>query len=204
MKIFSLIGISLIFFGCSSTSKTTFEEKYSMHLKAGITPIELLREPFVLRIWMDGNGSYSRMLSVYSDSTSNTAVLTKHGYSVKRKFLKKKYEFVPYYENIRMHPIIGWEMFLTKLDSVNLESFADRPLNIATDGVRPGLSRILVELKQEDSISRFLFWSNYPYLKNPYPADMAKYFKFESFILSSFQPLYDQWKYEEENYYIGG
>lgn len=203
MRIFYLVAIGMFFLGCSSSTKSTDEEKYNRHVKAGITPIELLTEPFVLRFWMDRNGSYSRILSVYSDSTGNTAVLTTQGYSVRKPFLMKENDLVPYFENIRMQPIQDWQAFLIQLDSLKIKSFKDRLLK-DTDGWRPGLSRLLVELKQGDSISRFTFWSDYPYLKNPYPADMAKYCELESFILSSFQPLNDLWQYEKENYYIGG
>ncbi len=193
LYIIGVLGV-LLMSGCKSKSTHIY----------GLEPVELIRnhesilDPDVLRIWIDGSSSITKIVSIYFGPTITRGTYMEMGKTYKwRPF--NKYKEKDHYKHIPVTPLQGWDTFFNQLDALDYYRLWDRP-HMESDGrvMHWLMTKYLVEIKKGDIIKRFEFYSYYP--SQQFPEDMDKYKAFEKLIRTSFEPLLKNLKHDQEFY----
>lgn len=202
MKIRAIIMVSLIMISCKTLQEIDCPSKFEskgFYINAGLRPIELLPEKNVYRIWIDGSSSLIEVLTIVIDSTGNYAEFVRMGYYYKKKFLAETKK-VGHFKKVETCPSQGWDSFLISLNKINLLEFQSRINNPSIDGIIMGhpMTHYLIEVKNIDEVNKFKFFSFYP--SQNFPADMIEYENIEKLVLTSFPPLYQKLKDDQQLY----
>lgn len=195
----SILLLLLIFASSCTSTKTNLQCGPESVLKSslinkGISPIELLYEEKIIRIWIDRSSSVNELITIFRDSSENYAEYLEIGYFFKRDNPKA------HFSKTEICPSQGWEKFFGQLDSLKLNELKTRKNDPSSDGIIMGhpRSRYLIEIKEFDSIKRFEFYSFYP--SPEFPEDMTTYKALEKLLLSSFAPLAEKLKYDQKRH----
>ena len=201
-EIMKYIIVLLILTSCSFSRKaieceSSIDIRYSIEPR-GVVPIESFEEDDVLRIWIDRSSSITQILTIVKDSSESYCEFIEVGYKFRRKKL------IPYFKKKEICPVNGWDDFYIKLEGLKPAKITSRKHNPASDALILGhsISKYFVELKNEKSINRFEFYSQYP--SNNFPSNMKQYCEFEKLMLTSFNPLIEQLKKSQENHHYLG
>ncbi len=170
--------------GCSPGREAVMPFKNLGYSGERILPVKTSTAEYSLRIWVNNSTSIDRVISISKDSLEDyTGYLTEIGVLINGK------KSTQYYRQIKIEPKSGFEVFRTRVDSINLLNLSTQLELLPTPSHQP-FSTYVVEFKNHNEFNTFQFDSYYPYkgkINEKYAAieklvfeefEIKQYFKF--------------------------
>jgi hypothetical protein len=195
--------IFILFFAVSCRTvqepicQSNLESKFLLD-NVGLKPIEILPHNNVIRVWIDGSSSLTDVLTIILDDTVNYAEFVRFGFAFKKRVIGKK--FAGKYERTEICPSQGWENFLNSLDLHSLSKMETRIFDEEVDPAPMGLpvTTYFIEIKIDRENKKIEFFTFYP--SQSFAENMMEYKNFEKLILTSFPPLLEKLRNDQQYY----
>jgi len=201
MKPKAIIFILFLAVSCKTVQEpicqSSLESKFLFD-NVGLKPIEFISQKNVIRVWIDGSSSLTDVLTIVLDDTGNYAEFVRFGFVFKKRTNRKV--MVGTYEQTETCPIQGWDNFLNSLDLLNLSKMENRVYNQEVDAapMEHPITTYFIEMKIEGKNKKIEFYTFYP--SQSFGEDMMDYKNLEKLILTSFPPLLEKLRNDQQFY----
>lgn len=164
----------------------------------GLKPIEILPHDNVIRVWIDGSSSLTDVLTIILDDTGEYAEFVRFGFVFKKKIFGQ--EIAGKYEQTETCPSQGWDNFLNSLDLQNLTKMESRIFDPEVDAAPMAypITTYLIEFKADGDLKKIKFFTFYP--SQNISEELMDYKNFENLILTSFPPLLEKLRNDQQLY----
>ena len=201
MKFKAIIFILFLTVACKTVQEPICQSSLESKIffdNVGLKPIDILPQNRIIRIWIDGSSSLTDVLTIVMDDKDNYAEFVRFGFAYKKMIIGKK--FAGKYEQTETCPIQGWEGFLNSLDLNSLSKMESKIFDGEVDPqpIAHPLTTYLIEIKIDGEQKRIEFFTFYPIQSSS--EDMFEYINFEKLILTSFPPLLEKLRNDQQFY----